>query len=190
MHDARPLVPTEAVRAKQEDALGRVGRTDQMQAALEHSEHVINGSGGEELHAHLARGIGRPFHPQGDRMTLADDGGHPGGELAVIEQMQRLHGDERLPRVGRLGVLGGEEIRAQHDHVQRDQQTGAEQGEAVAPEAPPDELPVRRHGDAVLGRPAGCGINGFYQCHAASSPRGCADRSAPAGRPTARCRRW
>ena len=80
VHDAGPLIAAQAVGAQEEDALRRIGRGDQMEVALEQAEHAVGEAGGEEADRHLLLRIGRPFHAQGRRVALADDGRHPGRE--------------------------------------------------------------------------------------------------------------
>jgi hypothetical protein len=105
----------------------------------------------EEADRHSLGDVGLPFHAQGGRVALADDRRHPGRKLAVGKEMQRLHRDESLPRVGALGILSGEKAREQHDRVEQDQQAGTRHGEVMATEAPPHQSPIGGDGDAILG---------------------------------------
>ena len=95
-----------------------IGRAEQMDVGLEQAEHAVGLAAGEEAHAHLALRIGGPFHAQRHRIALADDRRHP-RVPAIVEEVQRLHRDERLACVGLFGILGAEEVGAQHDEVQQ-----------------------------------------------------------------------
>ena len=95
------LVAPEPVGAQQEDALAGIGGTEQMDVGLEQSEQAIGLAAGEEADMHLALRIGGPFHAQRHGIALADDRRHPRVQ-AVVEQVQRLHRNERLARVGPL----------------------------------------------------------------------------------------
>src|ERR1700722_3495783 len=103
----------------------------------------------KEAYVDLALGVGGPLHAQRDRVAFAGNSRNP-GIPSSIEEMQRLHRNEGLAGIGLLRVLRGEETRAEDHDVETDQDTGAQQGEAMATEAPPHQLPIGRDSDPFL----------------------------------------
>src|SRR5258707_1278281 len=105
----RAATPKSSPRKARETARAsrrRVGRDDQMQLGLEQAKDAIRKAGRKEPYGSLLLRVGHPFHAERRRVALADDGGHPRREPAIVEQMHHLHRNEGLSRVGPLGVLG------------------------------------------------------------------------------------
>src|SRR5260221_6812596 len=124
-----------------------------MHLGLEQAEHPIACARREELHRYLAVRVLRPFHPEGQRVALADDLRNPRTEAASIEEMERLDRYEGLARVGELRVLRAEEVGAQHNQIKAAEHKGAGQRQIVLAEAPPDKGPGGGDRDALSGRP-------------------------------------
>ena len=97
-----------------------------------------------------SRLIAHPLHFQRDRIALADDVRHRRIESRLVEEGNPLHGDEGEGGIGRFRVLVAEEVRHQDDGVEDEQDDRAGDRQAVLAESPPDQLPVRRDGDALF----------------------------------------
>ena len=154
VHEPGPLVAAKAIGTEQVDALGRadIGRSQKMGG--------WPGTGRAPGTDTLGRRIARRSSGRGRLATAcaASSGfAYRRRRARVVsteplEEARALDRNERQAGIGGLGILGAEEVRNEDDRVETQEDSGAHHRQAVLPEAPPHECPVRGERDAVLGR--------------------------------------
>ena len=154
----------------------------------------------------------RPASQQPDRVALAGRRIRPAQRLLVdvllqpdhvgrnqaplVEDADALRRHEDVRDVALLQRVGRHELRQDPHHVEHRQHRRADQGQAMAHEVAPHELPLRGEVVALplVGLPAGAPpapAAAYRPCATARSPSarsGCAGRAPPAGCPISGCR--
>jgi hypothetical protein len=105
----------------------------------------------EEPDRHLRTGVRNVDALERLGVARAFERVHIGPEGSVVEPMDLLRGHQRPLRLGVGRIDIGEEIREQRDDIEPDEHDRSADRELVLAKPPPDELPLRRDGDAVLG---------------------------------------
>src|SRR6202795_3605374 len=105
----------------------------------------------EERDRNLRARIGNIDSLERERIARPFQRIHKGFEASLVDPVNRLRRHERSLRFRFRRIHIGEKVGEQRNQIERNQDDGPAHRELVLPEAPPNELPLRRDGDPVFG---------------------------------------
>src|SRR6516162_8606497 len=143
------------VRAEQKDRRGGVAvqvDADQVARHRDHAEEVILEPPSEEADRNLLARVGLVDALEGLRVPGPLETEDARAKTTVVEPVDGLRRHQGALRLGRQRVGIRQKIRAEHHQIEPGDDNAAGHRQAVLPEAPPHELPLRGDEDALLVR--------------------------------------